>query len=42
MTLVLKRRELKFCRRKEKMTALSATNQNVIGEALTDVSSNVL
>ena len=27
---------------KDKMTALSATNRNVIGEALTDVSSDVL
>ena len=27
---------------KDKMTALSATNRNVIGESLTDVSSDVL
>ena len=27
---------------KDKMTALSSTNRNVIGEALTDVSSDVL
>ena len=27
---------------KDKMTALSATNRNVIGEALTNVSSDVL
>ena len=27
---------------KDKMTALTATNRNVIGEALTDVSSDVL
>ena len=27
---------------RDKMTALSATNRNIIGEALTDVSSDVL